>query len=131
MERVGLMVVAVPPAGAGAAWLAWCKLHINPIAMTTTGSIILAGGLFLANPSEPTMPRAETAAIEVGPTEFPMPELKSEEASAEGFHHPDGKEGPPKTHPVSVHNSTGARAHSLRTRGVRRHSKKTNDRDSQ
>lgn len=94
LDQVGLMVIAFPLAGAGAAWLAWCKLHINPIAMTTTGSIILAGGLFLANPSEPTMPRAETAAIEVGSTEFPMPELKSEEASAVVLDLPEVKEPP-------------------------------------
>lgn len=82
LDQVGLMVLAFPLAGAGAGWLAWCKLHMNSIAMTTTGSIILAGGLYLASPSESAMPRAEAAMPETAPAELPITEPMVEEAAA-------------------------------------------------
>lgn len=105
LDQVGLIVLAFPLAGAGAGWLAWCKLHINSIAMTTTGSIILAGGLFLAAPSEPTMPGTGTAAIEVSTMELPMPEPKSEEASAVVLDLPEVK-----GHPANQPEPTNAAA---------------------
>ncbi|MBK9147794.1 MAG: DUF2807 domain-containing protein [Flavobacteriales bacterium] len=96
LDQVGLMVLVFPLAGVGAGWLAWCKLHINSIAMSTTGSIILAGGLYLASPSEPAVPRTEAATLEAAAAELPMPVSEAEEAAALVLNPPEDKVTPAK-----------------------------------
>ncbi|MBL7956508.1 MAG: hypothetical protein JNM49_00990, partial [Flavobacteriales bacterium] len=43
LEQVGQMVIAFPLVGAATGWLAWSKIHLNSIVMTTTGSLIVGG----------------------------------------------------------------------------------------
>lgn len=72
LEQVSQMVIAFPLVGATAAWLAWTKLHINTIIMSTTGSIIVGSSIYLFSSGGPAPHEKAVGVQELRPVETEM-----------------------------------------------------------
>lgn len=101
LEQVGQMVIAFPLAGATSAWLAWTKLHLNTIVMSTTGSLIVGGSIYLFSSNGPA-PREKAVNVqEKNPVEATM-EQATDSAPAAVLELPEQKPAPvPQAAPIT------------------------------
>ncbi len=96
LEQVGQMVIAFPLVGAATGWLAWSKIHLNSIVMTTTGSLIVGGSIYLFSSGGPD-PREKAVSVqEKRPVEAVM-EQATDSAPAVPLELPEQKPAPVST----------------------------------
>ncbi len=55
IDQVAQLVVAFPLAATATSWLAHIKIHLNSILMTTAGSLIIGGSIYLMSADDPSL----------------------------------------------------------------------------